>query len=387
MLTGGFIIGSALWTILSSAASPTLIWLIVAVGLALGQWLTLLLRKIPLGQELEATSTYRERMYNAAVILDSAIYVDGRRAAEPRSLREIYEACREPGKFAWILLHEPTEEEFVSAAGKLGLDELAVEDAIKPPQRPKLERYDDRLFVVLKSARYVEDARRIAFGEIHAFVGPNFIVTVLLGEDPELDSLREDMEGEPERLRPGPAAILYEIMRRVVGGYVPVVEGLENDIDEIEAEVFGGNAGASRRIHELSREVIRFHQATKPLAGALDRLTESADDLDPETRRRLRRVRDQMLRVTEQTEGFRELLSSVVDANLTMVGIRQNDQMQKLSAWGAILVIPTLIASVFGMNFESAWWMNARYGFEVLVALMVLISVALYLIFKRRGWV
>jgi magnesium transporter len=176
-------------------------------------------------------------------------------------------------------------------------------------------------------------------------------------------------------------------MRRVVGGYVPVVEGLENDIDEIEAEVFGGNAGASRRIHELSREVIRFHQATKPLAGALDRLTESADDLDPETRRRLRRVRDQMLRVTEQTEGFRELLSSVVDANLTMVGIRQNDQMQKLSAWGAILVIPTLIASVFGINFESAWWMNARYGFEVLVALMVLISVALYLIFKRRGWV
>jgi magnesium transporter len=325
-------------------------------------------------------------MYNAAMIVDSAIYVDGRRVAEPRSLLETCEACREPGKFAWISLREPTEEEFVSVAGELGLDELALEDAIKAHQRPKLERYDERLFVVLKSARYVEDASRIEFGEIHAFVEPDLIVTVLLGEAPALDSLREEMEGEPGRLQRGPAAILYEIMHRVVEGYIPVVEGLENDIDEIEAEVFGGNAGASRRIHELSREVIRFHQATKPLAGALDRLAESAYDLDPETRRHLSRVRDRVLRVTEQTEGFRELISSVVDANLTMVGIRQNDQMQKLSAWGAILIIPTLIAGIFGMNFEQAWWINARYGFEALVVLMVLISVVLYLFFKRRGW-
>jgi magnesium transporter len=319
------------------------------------------------------------------MLLDSAVYADGHRITTPM-LEEAYRACREPGKFAWISLHEPTKEEFVSVAGEFGLDELAVQDAIEPHQRPKLERYDDRLFAVLKSARYLEDASRIEFGEIHAFVEPDFIITVLYGEDPALSNVREKMESEPERLRQGPATILYEIMDRVVEGYVPVVEGLENGLDEVEEEVLGGNAGASRRIHELSREVIRFHQATKPLAGSLERLVEGAGVLDPEARKYLRRVRDRVLRVTEQTEGFRELLASAVGVNLTMVGIQQNDQMQKLSAWGAILVVPTLIAGIFGMNFEEAWWISARYGFEAMVGLMVLISVLLYLSFKRSGW-
>jgi magnesium transporter len=203
-----------------------------------------------------------------------------------------------------------------------------------------------------------------------------------------LGNVREEMECDPDRLRRGPDTILYEIMRRVVEGYTPVVDELENDLDRIEAEVLGGNAGISRRIHELSREVIRFHQATKPLAGALERLTESGatDGLDPDARKYLRRLRDRMLRVTEQTEGFRELLSSIVSVNLTMVGIQQNDQMKKMSAWGAILVVPTLIAGIFGMNFEEAWWINATYGFEGMLSLMALISVLLYVRFKRSGW-
>jgi magnesium transporter len=319
------------------------------------------------------------------MLIDSAVYADGRRVTTT-TLEEAYRASREPGKFAWISLHEPTREEFVSVAGEFGLDELAVQDAIEPHQRPKLERYDDRFFAVLKSARYLEDESRIEFGEIHACVEPDLIVTVLYGQDSALSDIREKMESEPERLRQGPATILYEIMHRVVEGYVLVVEGLENGLDEVEEEVLGGNAGASRRIHELSREVIRFHQATKPLAGSLERLMEGAEDLDPEARRYLGRVRDRVLRVTEQTEGFRELLSSVVGVNLTMVGIQQNDQMQKLSAWGAILVVPTLIAGVFGMNFEEAWWIHARFGFEAMVGMMVLISVLLYLSFKRSGW-
>lgn len=320
------------------------------------------------------------------MLIDSAVYADGQRTASP-SLGEAHQDCREPGKFAWITLREPTKEEFVSAAGEFGLDELMVQDAIEPHQRPKLERYDDRLFVVLKSARYVEDSSRIELGEIHAFVDADFIITVLYGEDPGLGSLREEMEDEPDRLRRGPATILYEIMNRVAEGYAPVIDGLENDLDEVEAEVLGGNVAASRRVHELSREVIRFHQATKPLAGALEQLIEDAtNDLSPETRKYLRRIRDRVLRVTEQTEGFRDLLSSVVGVNLTMVGVQQNDQMQKLSAWGAILVVPTLIAGIFGMNFEESWWMNAEYGFEIMIALMVLISVVLYLRFKRSGW-
>jgi magnesium transporter len=324
------------------------------------------------------------------MLVESAIYGNGHRTTSA-TLGEARRACREPGKFAWVILREPIREELVSVAREFGLDELVMKEAIEPGQRPKIERYGERLFAVLKSARYVEGAERIEFGEVHAFVEPDFIVTVLYGEDPALSSLQEKMEGEPERLRQGPSMVLYEIMYRVVEGYAPVIDGLENDLDEVEAEVLGGNTEVSSRVHTLSREVIRFHQATKPLAGALERLTESdTGDLDPEARRYLGHVRDRVLRTTEQIEGLRDLLSSLLDVNLAMLGVQQNDQMQKLSAWGAILIIPTLIAGIFGMNFEGRgpWeqFKQAGYGFEISVVLMALICVALYVFFKRRDW-
>jgi magnesium transporter len=322
------------------------------------------------------------------MLVDSTVYVVGR-PARAATLEETCRVCREPGKFAWVTLHEPSREEFLSVAGEFGLDEMAVEDAVELHQRPKIERADNRLFVVLKSARYTEDAGRVEFREIHAFLEPDFIVTVLYREDPALYGVRGEMEGDPELLRLGPAAVLYEIMRKVVEGYTPVVDGIENDLDEVEAEVLGGNAGMSGRMHELSREVIRFHQATKPLAGALEQLVESGaanDLLDPETHKHLRRLRDRVTHVTERIEGFRDLLSSILDVSLTIVGTQQNDQMQRISAWGAILVVPTLIAGIFGMNFEEAWWIHAEYGFEAMLALMVLISVLLYIGFKRSGW-
>ena len=324
------------------------------------------------------------------MLVESAIYGNGHRTTSA-TLGEARRACREPGKFAWVILREPIREELVSVAREFGLDELVMKEAIEPGQRPKIERYGERLFAVLKSARYVEGAERIEFGEVHAFVEPDFIVTVLYGEDPALSSLQEKMEGEPERLRQGPSMVLYEIMYRVVEGYAPVIDGLENDLDEVEAEVLGGNTEVSSRVHTLSREVIRFHQATKPLAGALERLTESdTGDLDPEARRYLGHVRDRVLRTTEQIEGLRDLLSSLLDVNLAMLGVQQNDQMQKLSAWGAILIIPTLIAGIFGMNFEGRgpWeqFKQAGYGFEISVALIALICVALYVFFKRRDW-
>ncbi len=324
------------------------------------------------------------------MIVDSAIYTDGRRTTSD-SLEEAYRACHGPDKFAWVSLYEPTEEEFVFAAREFRLHELVVDDAIQAHQRPRLERYGDCLFTVLKSARYLEDAKRIEFGEIHAFVGEDFIITVRYGEDTALDEARRKMEGEPDRLRRGPTAVFYEIMHQVVEGYVPVIEGLENDIDEIEAEVFGGNVGASRRIHETSREIVRFHQATKPLVGALERMTESeaAGSFAPEEREHLRRVQERVLRVAEQIEGFRDLLSSMMDVNLTTIGVQQNDQMQKISAWGAVLIVPTLIAGIFGMNFENEQWQQFKsidHGFEISVAVMALISFLLYLWFKRSGY-
>ncbi len=321
------------------------------------------------------------------MIVDNAIYVDGRRSETPDSLEQAHEACRERDGFAWIGLYEPSEEEFESVAGEFDLHELAVEDAVTAHQRPKIERYGDSVFVVLKSARYIDETETVEFGEIHAFVGPDFIITVRHGKASELHEARERLENEPDLLRRGPSAVLYAIMDQVVDDYAPVSEGLETDIDEIEAEVFGGNAAVSRRIYALSREVIGFRRATHPLNGVLERLIEGeVYDLDPELQRYLRDVQDHALRITEQVEAFRELLSNILSVNLTLVGLNQNDEVKKISAWAAILFAPTLIASVYGMNFEVMPELSWMLGYPFALALMVLTTVLLHRIFKKAGW-
>jgi magnesium transporter len=336
------------------------------------------------------------------MIVDSAIYVDGKRTAEPPSLRETYEACRQRRGLAWIGLYRPTEEEFSSVAKEFGLHELAVEDAIKAHQRPKLERYGDTLFVVLTAARYIDESETVEFGEIHVFVGTDFVVTVRHGEAPHLREVRRQMERQPELLRRGPAAILYAIMDRVVDDYEPVVAGLQNDIDEIETEVFSANAGVSRRIYELSREVIEFQRAVQPLPGMLSALLADFEDygVDPELQRYLRDVQDHAIRVTEQVAGFRELLQNILSVNLAIVGlqqneevkalseaaIEQNDQVKRISAWAAILFAPTLVGTVYGMNFEYMPELKWTLGYPFALMLMLAVSVSLYVVFKRRGW-
>jgi magnesium transporter len=335
------------------------------------------------------------------MIVDSAIYVDGRRAAEPVSLEETYEACREQHGLAWIGLYEPTEEEFSSVAEEFGLHPLAVEDAINAHQRPKIERYGETLFTVLKPARYLDESETVEFGEIHAFVGRDFVVTVRHGKASMLDRVRRRLESMPELLCRGPEAILYGIMDRVVDDYAPVVAGLEHDIDEIETEVFGGNAGVSRRIYELSREVIEFQRATTPLVGILSSLIEDdAYQIEPEVRRYLRDVQDHTLRVTEQVVGFREILQNILSVNLTLVGlsqneeineltqasIKQNEELKRISAWAAILFAPTLVGTVYGMNFRYMPELHWLLGYPFALLLMVLVSVSLYVVFKRRGW-
>ncbi|CAN5261423.1 magnesium/cobalt transporter CorA [soil metagenome] len=321
------------------------------------------------------------------VIVDNAIYVDGRREKAPASLEDTYEACREKGGFAWIGLYEPTEEEFETVAGEFDLHELAVEDAITAHQRPKIERYGGSVFVVLKSARYRDETETVEFGEIHAFVGPGFIITVRHGKASELHEVRERLESEPDLLRRGPAAVMYAIMDRVVDDYAPVSEGLETDIDQIEAEVFGGNASVSRRIYALSREVIGFRRATQPLNDVLESMIEGeVYDFDPELHRYLRDVQDHALRVTEQVEAFRELLSNILSVNLTLVSINQNDEVKKISAWAAILFTPTLVASIYGMNFEVMPELTWKFGYPFALALMVVTAFLLYRIFRKAGW-
>ena len=317
-------------------------------------------------------------------------------------MRETYETVREQHGLAWIGLYRPTEEEFASVAEEFGLHPLAVEDAIKAHQRPKLERYGDTLFVVLRAARYLDAPEEVKFGEIHVFVGEDFVITVRHGEAPALGEVRRRLEADRELLLRGTEAILYAIMDRVVDGYAPVVAGLENDIDEIETEVFSGNAGVSRRTYELSREVVEFQRAVKPLTGMLGALMAGFDKygVDPELQRYLRDVQDHAIQVNEQVAGFRDLLQNILSVNLTLVGlqqneevkslseaaIEQNDEVKRISAWAAILFAPTLIGTVYGMNFDHMPELHWVLGYPFALLLMLMVSASLYLVFKRRGW-
>jgi magnesium transporter len=326
------------------------------------------------------------------VIVDQAVYLDGRRAAEPADLAELHAATRSGDAVAWLGLFEPTAEEFEAVARQFELHELAVEAAVKAHQRPKLERYDETLFLALRPARYVDQTETVVFGEVEVFVGPQFVITVRHGDAPELGLVRRRLESRPDLLRRGPMAIVYAILDYVVDGYEPVVAGLENDIDEIEDEVFGGSRTVSRRIYELTREVIEFQRATGPLDAIVARVMQEPG-VDDEARRYLRDVEDHALRVEEQAAAFRALLQNILSVNLTLetkalseVSLAQNEQVKRISAWAAILFAPTLIGTNYGMNFEHMPELGWTFGYPFALALMVLVPVALYGVFRRRRW-
>jgi magnesium transporter len=327
------------------------------------------------------------------VIVDRAVYRNGVRDPDLTEFDELFAACRSGEAMAWLGLYEPTREEFESVAQAFGLHELAVEDAVKAHQRPKFERYGETQFIVLRPACYVDETETVVFGEVDIFAGPNFVITARHGDAPDLGHVRRTLEARPDLLAHGPVAIVYGIVDHVVDGYQPVVAGLENDIDEIEDEVFGGSATVSRRTYELTREVIEFQRATKPLAGILARLID-LPDVDDEERRYLRDVHDHALRIEEQVDSFRALLQNILSVHLTLetkalteVSVNQNEQVQKISAWAAILFAPTLIGTIYGMNFDHMPELEWRLGYPMAIALMLAVSVVLYVIFKRRRWI
>jgi magnesium transporter len=335
-------------------------------------------------------------------VVDNAIYVDGRRAADPESLEQTYELLRDEHGMGWIGLFRPDGEEIASVATEFGLHELAVEDAVHAHQRPKLERYGDTLFVVLRPARYVDPDEVVEIGELHVFVGKDFVITIRHASKPDLALVRKRLEADPGLLEHGPAAVLYAILDRVVDDYIPVVTGLQTDIDEIETQVFGGDPGVSRRIYQLSREVIEFQRACDPLLDILDSLADGLDEdrVDVELQRGLRDVRDHATRVVERVDAFRQLLSNILTVNAALVGQRQNEettrltetslaqgeQVKKISSWAAILFAPTLVGGIYGMNFDAMPELRWRYGYPFALLLMVLVAVTLYALFKRRGW-
>jgi magnesium transporter len=336
------------------------------------------------------------------MIINNVVYVDGKKVASPASLDETYEIARELHGIAWIGLYRPQLDEIRSVENEFDLPRLAVEDAIKAHQRPKVERYGTTLFAVLRPARYIDDIEQVEFGELHVFIGPHFVVTVRHAETPDLSKVRTRLECTPELLRLGPEAILYAILDQVVDEFAPVVAGLENDIDEIEDQLFGEDPAVSRRIYDLSREVIDFQRATRPLIEILDSLAGGFDKyhVDAELQRYLRDVKDHSVRIVERVDSFRAVLQNALTVQTTLVGQRQNEEMKgltqasftqneevkKISAWAAILFAPTLVGTVYGMNFDRMPELHWRYGYPMALGLMLATSTALYLIFKRRHW-
>jgi magnesium transporter len=336
-------------------------------------------------------------------VVAAALYRDGRRIESPPTVAETARRLRDQrGTMAWIGLYRPAETQLLAVAEEFGLHELAVEDAIVAHQRPKLERYGDTLFVVLRAARYLDEVEEVEFGELHLFVGSNFVLTVRHSQAPDLAVVRRRMESDPDLLALGPEAVLYAILDGVVDGYAPVVAGLQNDIDEIETEVFRGDPKVSRRIYELSREVIEFQRATSPLLGMLDGLMAGFEKYrtDEELQRYLRDVADHATTVAERVDGFRQMLADILTVNATLVSqaqneeikalteasYDQNEEIKKVSAWAAILFAPTLIGTVYGMNFRHIPELSWVFGYPFALALMLVVSLTLFAIFKRRGW-
>jgi magnesium transporter len=335
-------------------------------------------------------------------IVDNAIYRDGVRQTRPVTLDQTFEELRDNGGFAWIGMYRPTEEELRAVAVEFGLHPLAVEDALKGHQRPKLERYGEVLFLVLRSARYLDAPEEVEFGEVHLFIGDNFAISIRHAESPDLGRVRKRLEKTPDLLGLGPQAVLYAVFDEVVDEYQPVIAGLENDIDEIEGQIFDGDAAVSRRIYELAGEAMAFQRATHPLVEMLRTLEKSfeEDAVDVELRRDLRDVLDHTIKTVERADSFRHLLQNALTVQSTLVAQKQNDEMRrlsqasiaqgdqvkKISSWAAILFAPTLIAAIYGMNFDYMPELHWTLGYPFAGGLMLVSAIVLYVVFKKRDW-
>ncbi|MEU9500815.1 magnesium and cobalt transport protein CorA [Streptomyces sp. NPDC048196] len=341
-----------------------------------------------------------------SAIVDCGVYREGRRVSDHVTPAEAMASVRTDGGFIWVGLHEPTEAEFAGIAKEFGLHPLAVEDAVHAHQRPKLERYDDTLFTVFKTVHYVEHAELTATsevvetGEVMCFTGRDFIVTVRHGGQGSLRALRHRLQDDPELLAKGPSAVLHAIADQVVDGYMAVAGAVQDDIDEVEIDVFssgtngkgigtkssakGGDAG---RIYQLKREVLEFKRAVSPLLRPMQLLSERPMRLvDSDIQKYFRDVADHLARVNEQVLSFDDLLNSILQANLAQAAVAQNEDMRKITAWAAIFAVPTMIAGIYGMNFTYMPELKWKYGYPAVLVVTVAICVGIHRGFKRNGW-
>ena len=322
------------------------------------------------------------------MIIDCAHYKDGvRQNDEAMDLEEASRCVGGKNEFVWLGMLEPSAEELSRVKELFDLHELAVEDAYRAHQRPKLEDYDDSYFIVLKTARYDQDREEVEFGEIQLFVARPYVISVRHGEASSLRGARERLETRRDVLSVGSAAVVWAILDQVVDDYAPVVDGIEDDIEEVESEVFEEAVEPTQRIYKLKREVIEFHRAVWPLIGPLGELESGGiAEIDENLRRYFRDVADHARRVDEQVQSQRELLTSILEANLALVSVRQNEVVKQISSYAAIIAVPTFIASVYGMNFRHMPELRAEAGYPLALLAMAISVVGLIWFFKRIRW-
>ncbi|WP_341721459.1 magnesium/cobalt transporter CorA [Micromonospora sp. FIMYZ51] len=330
-----------------------------------------------------------------SAIVDCALYLDGRRQSGDWDYAEaLAEARRAETGFVWLGLHEPDLTEMSEIAATYGLHELAVEDAVKAQQRPKLERFGEVSFLVLRTARYcehdelTENSDVVETGQVMLFIGPQFLISVRHGDACRLAPVREELEARRELLLHGPWAVAYAITDRVVDLYLEVADRLEDDMDVLEAEVFDRqSSGRIQRIYQMKRELVEFRRAVMPLQRPLLTLaTQLTREVPKEVRRYFRDVQDHLSRTVEQVNSYDDLLNSILQARLAQVTVDQNNDMRKIAAWAAIAAVWTAIAGIYGMNFDFMPELKVTYGYPVVLALMLTISLTLYRWFRRNDW-
>ena len=321
-------------------------------------------------------------------VVACAAYAGGCRVADV-AIEDISEVLTQDDRFVWIGLYEPDEPLLKEVQAEFGLHDLAIEDAHLAHQRPKLERYGDSLFIALRTAQPDRDQRRIAFGETHLFVGARYVVSVRHGASLSYADVRTRCEARPQFLAKGPGFVLHAIMDFVVDQYFPIVDSLEDDLEALEADIFGAaiSRDTTMRIYTLKRDLLEIKRGVSPLVDMCNRLMRTDLDLIPDDARPyFRDVYDHAIRLSEKVDGLRELPGTALEANLSLTTIAQNEATKRITGWAAIFAIPTMIAGIYGMNFEFMPELRWRWGYPVVMTVTVSLCGILYYRFKRSGW-
>jgi magnesium transporter len=321
-------------------------------------------------------------------VVNSAAYAGGLRVGEV-AIQDISEVLKQPDRFVWIGLHEPDAELLREVQQEFSLHDLAIEDAARAHQRPKLERYGESLFVVLRTAHLDPATGEIEFGETHLFVGPNYVVSVRHGPSLPYIEVRSRCEANPDLMARGPGFVLYSLMDFIVDQYFPLVDALEDKLESLEDNIFSQTLTreTTERIYQLKRVLLEVKRGIAPLVDMCNRLMRADTTLIPDdVRPYFRDVYDHAIRINEMIDVLRELLTTALEANLSLVAVSQNDAMKRLAGWAAIFAVPTMIAGIYGMNFKFMPELDWPFGYPMAMALMIGACGFLYYKFKRSGW-